>query len=430
MDASLVYRKTRRGATELATHGALSAHARAFLILLDGQRTIGDLADLFGAEQVERVIGDLEAHGFAKQADPDNPDPTTTLLSTSPRTTTARLPENESLEAPFAATGSARRAPIWIAVGLALLAAGASGYWFVWRPNQGLEPAIAAVRPSEANGNGATAAPANDEQPAPPTPEESSPGAREVPISGLPAIKPVDRLAAAPPATGATAGAPVSAAPVAQPAPASPPAATGSTPSAIAAAGSAPVQTGAAAEPAAAAAPQPRRTLAEAQAGKSPASFAEKTALGPSPSATQPPREPIEVASNSRSVTAVTAANDGAAATSAGAPPTTGSEAAGAGDQVAALTPPVKPQSGPVQLHPRKHDPPDFPGRAMRAHITEGHVLARVWINAEGKVEQVDIVKAEPPRVFDEEVKRALTAWTYDPPGRPANETVQLDFKP
>jgi len=115
----------------------------------------------------------------------------------------------------------------------------------------------------------------------------------------------------------------------------------------------------------------------------------------------------------------VTAGSDGAA-----------SAPAGAGDQVAALAPPVKPLSGPVQLRPLKHDPPQFPGRALRFHISEGRVLARVWVNAEGKVEQVDIVKANPPHIFEDEVKRALSAWTYEPTGRPTSETVQLDFTP
>jgi hypothetical protein len=79
MDKSLVYRKTGRGTTELAaTHGgALSPAARRVLILLDGQRTLAELADLFGADLVEHIVSELEANGFARMVDPDDPGLTT-----------------------------------------------------------------------------------------------------------------------------------------------------------------------------------------------------------------------------------------------------------------------------------------------------------------------------------------------------------------
>jgi periplasmic protein TonB len=97
---------------------------------------------------------------------------------------------------------------------------------------------------------------------------------------------------------------------------------------------------------------------------------------------------------------------------------------------VAAIAPPPQPASAPVALHPRRHDPPEFPGRALRARILEGRVLARLWITPEGAVEQVDIVNANPTRVFDDEVRRALSLWTFDPPGHPVTTTVELTFKP
>jgi protein TonB len=110
--------------------------------------------------------------------------------------------------------------------------------------------------------------------------------------------------------------------------------------------------------------------------------------------------------------------------------PSPGAPAAGAPtEQLAALAPSARPKGEPVQLHPRKHDPPEFPGRALRARVLEGHVLAHLWVTAEGTVDQVDIVKATPTRVFDEEVKRALSQWTFDPPGRATDTTVELNFK-
>jgi TonB family protein len=98
--------------------------------------------------------------------------------------------------------------------------------------------------------------------------------------------------------------------------------------------------------------------------------------------------------------------------------------------QLAAVAPPPRPQSAPVQLRPRRHDPPEFPARALRARIFEGHVLAHIWVTAEGKVDQVDIVSATPERIFDDAVKRTLSKWTFDPPGRATDTSVEFDFKP
>jgi protein TonB len=146
----------------------------------------------------------------------------------------------------------------------------------------------------------------------------------------------------------------------------------------------------------------------------------------PEPPASTPAPAPSAPAATSQPAPVATAfpvsATPAAPAPSAGKAPL--------GEQLASLAPPPRPQSAPVQLRQRKHNPPEFPVRAVRAKVFEGHVLARVWVNADGSVEQVDIVKATPPRVFDDEVKRALTAWTFDPPGRPVDTTIELDFKP
>jgi len=57
-------------------------------------------------------------------------------------------------------------------------------------------------------------------------------------------------------------------------------------------------------------------------------------------------------------------------------------------------------------------------------------VLARIWVTAEGNVDRVEIVEATPPQVFDEEVRRALSTWTFDPPGRATDTTIKVVFKP
>ena len=72
MDNSLVYRKSGLGAAQLtADHGrALSPRERQVLVLVNGQRTIAELSDLFGADTIQRLIPDLEAKGFAKRVEP------------------------------------------------------------------------------------------------------------------------------------------------------------------------------------------------------------------------------------------------------------------------------------------------------------------------------------------------------------------------
>jgi protein TonB len=55
---------------------------------------------------------------------------------------------------------------------------------------------------------------------------------------------------------------------------------------------------------------------------------------------------------------------------------------------------------------------PEYPRSARRAGIT-GTVIARIYVNATGKVTRVDIL--EGPDVFHEGVREALLAWRYTP---------------
>jgi len=372
LDGTLIYRKSRRGTAELAaSHGVLSAPSRRVLILLDGRRTLSELAELFGADEVARVVDDLEVQGFARRVDPNDmglttqqvplrdgqePSMTTLLDSVTP----------PDLERP-------RRRGLWIAL-LLFVTAGAiaGGYRFALRPDRAApsDPPVASPGAREASAPADLATPGS-------SPTQAEHEVRELPLSGLPAAPERPPAAAAParrgaevPAAPAPAEQPVVAAvPPAAPPVAAPPAAASALPQAAPSAASAPVSavrvvdvSGAKSEPAPAAAP----------------------------------------------------------VAAAGAPPV----------QVATAAPTVVPAPEPVALKPRRHDPPKFPLRALRAGITEGHVLAHVWVTPEGGVEQVDIVRATPPRYFDDEVKRALSVWTFEPPGRAVDTTVELTFKP
>lgn len=58
--------------------------------------------------------------------------------------------------------------------------------------------------------------------------------------------------------------------------------------------------------------------------------------------------------------------------------------------------------------------PPNYPERAMRAGI-EGKVVLRFTITAEGRVDNLRVVEAEPAGVFDREARRAAERWRFAP---------------
>ncbi|UTP71733.1 energy transducer TonB [Alteromonas sp. LMIT006] len=76
---------------------------------------------------------------------------------------------------------------------------------------------------------------------------------------------------------------------------------------------------------------------------------------------------------------------------------------------------------------------PKYPVQAARDG-KEGWVRLSFTINEVGGVEDVDVIEADPKRIFDREAKRALRKWKYKPKivdGKPVKQPgmrVQLDF--
>ena len=57
---------------------------------------------------------------------------------------------------------------------------------------------------------------------------------------------------------------------------------------------------------------------------------------------------------------------------------------------------------------------PQFPREALRKG-TAGRVIAHVVVSPAGTVTEVRIIQANPPRLFDREVIRALSQWKFNP---------------
>lgn len=76
-----------------------------------------------------------------------------------------------------------------------------------------------------------------------------------------------------------------------------------------------------------------------------------------------------------------------------------------------------------------KKVPPEFPAEAARQSISTGSVRAKMNIDPDGKVSGVEILEAEPRKVFDKAVTRALMDWKFEPSGQKETHEVKLVFK-
>jgi protein TonB len=76
-----------------------------------------------------------------------------------------------------------------------------------------------------------------------------------------------------------------------------------------------------------------------------------------------------------------------------------------------------------------KKVPPEFPREAAQQSISSGVVKAKLSIDADGKVTDVAIVEAEPRRVFDKAVTRALMDWRFEASGEKQTHEVKLVFR-
>lgn len=71
---------------------------------------------------------------------------------------------------------------------------------------------------------------------------------------------------------------------------------------------------------------------------------------------------------------------------------------------------------------------PAFPPEAIRAGVLAGRVVARLTIDAEGRVTGTELLSATPAGYFERESRRALSTWRYEPTGQATRADVELVF--
>lgn len=81
------------------------------------------------------------------------------------------------------------------------------------------------------------------------------------------------------------------------------------------------------------------------------------------------------------------------------------------------------------RLVPVSRVSPEFPREAVAAGVDAGNVKARLTVDPAGEVVRVEILKAEPRRVFDRTVIRALSMWKFAPGGDGRSMEIDLEFR-
>ena len=74
---------------------------------------------------------------------------------------------------------------------------------------------------------------------------------------------------------------------------------------------------------------------------------------------------------------------------------------------------------------------PDFPREAVTAGAERGSVKARMTLDGNGNVTRVEVVEANPRRLFDRAVVRALSQWHFNegPSGRTVETEVEFKLR-
>ena len=367
LDSAAVWSATSLALDETKiTAAGLSVRQRKLLALLSQPASLPQLAQRI-ALPVDDVLVALERFaklGFAQSSE---------AVPMSPMATQLRSPS--AIEAPS-------RTPMLIGVAVAVVAAIGAGAWLL----RGGSTSGASAPVASATGN---------------TPVPTATGPGDSADSGLSGAAAKAAAAAAANTTAAATGRPVVPPPAAAPAPA----AAG----AAAAAVTAPTKAGTPATGA--------PTVAAPATNNAPALTLATTL--PSVPVAASAAAPAVVAATPAAATAATAAP----AVQTAAPATEVAAATAASASTATAARPAPAASREIKLVNRVE--PAFP-RGFDAD--KGTVRARLQVDVRGAVTSVDIVEANPPRVFDRTVRSALQQWRYEPTGEAFTVIAEINF--
>ncbi|GAJ70012.1 ferric siderophore transport system, periplasmic binding protein TonB [Vibrio sp. JCM 18904] len=102
---------------------------------------------------------------------------------------------------------------------------------------------------------------------------------------------------------------------------------------------------------------------------------------------------------------------------------------------IAISAPPnLKGTMGNQQALPLYRVDPRYPSKALKRRV-EGYVIMRFTIDATGRPKDIEVIEAEPERMFEREAIRALKKWKYQPKVEDGvsieqfGQTAKVEFK-
>ena len=72
---------------------------------------------------------------------------------------------------------------------------------------------------------------------------------------------------------------------------------------------------------------------------------------------------------------------------------------------------------------------PEFPREAVQAGADRGVVKARMTLDGSGEVTRVEVLEANPRRVFDRAVVKTLSQWKFNPGNAGRAVEIEIEFK-
>ncbi|HEX4782152.1 MAG TPA: energy transducer TonB [Usitatibacter sp.] len=81
-----------------------------------------------------------------------------------------------------------------------------------------------------------------------------------------------------------------------------------------------------------------------------------------------------------------------------------------------------------ADLVPVSRIEPEFPREAISAGADAGKVRAKMTIDASGEVSRVEIIDANPRRVFDRAVVKTLSQWKFSPGSDGRSMEIDVNF--